>query len=53
MNISKKRGGIGQSGMGNYHGEWGFKAFSHYKSILRKPFWVEIKLNTRLIRNLN
>jgi aldehyde dehydrogenase (NAD+) len=37
-------GGVGLSGMGHYHGEWGFKAFSHYKSILRKPFWGETKL---------
>lgn len=27
-------GGVGDSGMGNYHGEAGFRAFSHYKSIL-------------------
>src|SRR5262249_14861923 len=30
-------GGVGNSGMGNYHGEAGFKAFSHYKSVMRKP----------------
>lgn len=29
-------GGVGDSGIGNYHGEPGFKAFSHYKSILDK-----------------
>ncbi len=34
-------GGVGESGMGNYHDEAGFKAFSHYKSILKKPFWLE------------
>lgn len=27
-------GGFGESGMGNYHGEYGFKTFSHYKSVL-------------------
>ena len=27
-------GGVGQSGTGHYHGEAGFRAFSHYKSIL-------------------
>lgn len=27
-------GGVGESGMGSYHGEAGFRAFSHYKSIL-------------------
>ena len=34
-------GGVGASGMGNYHGEHGFKPFSHQKSILKKPFWFE------------
>jgi aldehyde dehydrogenase (NAD+) len=29
-------GGVGDSGIGNYHGEAGFRAFSHYKSILDK-----------------
>ena len=27
-------GGIGQSGMGHYHGRWGFMTFSHMKPIL-------------------
>jgi aldehyde dehydrogenase (NAD+) len=34
-------GGTGYSGMGKYHDEEGFKAFSHYKSILRKATWFE------------
>jgi len=34
-------GGVGMSGMGSYHGKAGFDAFSHYKSILDKPFWLE------------
>ncbi|MCW3072818.1 MAG: Aldehyde Dehydrogenase [Bacteroidetes bacterium] len=34
-------GGVGNSGMGNYHGEAGFKTFSHYKSILHKSSWLE------------
>ena len=34
-------GGIGESGMGSYHGEAGFKDFSHFKSILQKPFGFE------------
>ena len=29
-------GGVGNSGMGNYHGKKSFEAFSHYKSILVK-----------------
>jgi aldehyde dehydrogenase (NAD+) len=34
-------GGVGDSGIGSYHGEEGFKAFSHYKSIIDKPFIAE------------
>lgn len=36
-------GGVGMSGMGSYHGKAGFETFSHYKSILDKPFWFESK----------
>lgn len=34
-------GGVGLSGMGAYHGKYGFDTFSHKKSILDKPFWLE------------
>jgi len=37
-------GGVGESGLGRYHGEAGFGAFSHYKSLLRKPYWLETNL---------
>ena len=37
-------GGIGASGMGQYHGKAGFMTFSHQKSILRRPFWPDLKL---------
>lgn len=30
-------GGVGASGMGGYHGRWGFEEFSHRKSVLTKP----------------
>ena len=30
-------GGVGNSGMGAYHGQWGFKEFSHSKTVLTKP----------------
>lgn len=30
-------GGVGNSGMGAYHGKWGFDEFSHRKSVLTKP----------------
>ncbi len=35
-------GGVGNSGMGSYHGEAGFKCFSHMKSMLRKGTWLEV-----------
>ena len=34
-------GGVGNSGMGSYHGKAGFDSFTHYKSILEKTFWFE------------
>lgn len=37
-------GGVGNSGMGNYHGEAGFKSFSHYKSVMKKPTFFEFPL---------
>ena len=37
-------GGVGSSGTGSYHGEAGFVTFSHFKSILDKPFWLEPNL---------
>jgi aldehyde dehydrogenase (NAD+) len=30
-------GGVGNSGMGAYHGRYGFETFSHRKAVLRKP----------------
>ena len=29
-------GGVGESGMGGYHGPWSFRTFSHEKSILKR-----------------
>ena len=29
-------GGVGDSGMGNYHGHFGFKAFSHERAVMRQ-----------------
>ncbi len=37
-------GGVGESGMGSYHGEAGFLTFSHLRSVLRRPFWLDIPL---------
>ena len=37
-------GGVGNSGIGSYHGEAGFKTFSHYKSIMEKSNLIELPL---------
>ncbi len=37
-------GGVGESGIGSYHGQHGFAAFSHHKSVLKRPFWGENNL---------
>lgn len=37
-------GGVGSSGMGAYHGRWGFDTFSHRKAVLRKPVRPDPKL---------
>ena len=37
-------GGVGGSGMGAYHGKWGFDTFTHYKSIVSKPTWLDLKM---------
>ena len=34
-------GGVGASGIGNYHSKAGFDTFTHYKSILHKSFLLE------------
>ena len=37
-------GGIGNSGMGKYHGESTFNTFSHFKPYISKPLWIDIPL---------
>jgi len=39
-------GGVGASGMGAYHGRWGFEEFSHRKSVMTKPTRPDL---TRLV----
>ncbi|MGF1535330.1 MAG: aldehyde dehydrogenase [Elainellaceae cyanobacterium] len=35
-------GGVGHSGMGSSHGKTGFDTFSHLKSVLKKPTWIDL-----------
>lgn len=37
-------GGVGESGMGSYHGRIGFDAFTHYKSIVDKKTWIDLPM---------
>ena len=37
-------GGVGESGMGSYHGKTGFDVFSHHKSIVDKKTWLDLPM---------
>lgn len=60
INMNAPFGGVGESGMGNYHGKAGFAAFSHHKTVMSKPMWFELflkypphrKINLRIYRSV-
>lgn len=35
-------GGVGNSGMGHYHGKLSFEAFSHQRSVVTTPTWLDL-----------
>ena len=35
-------GGVGNSGLGNYHGKYSFLAFSHQRAVVKTPTWIDI-----------
>ena len=37
-------GGVGNSGMGSYHGKKSFETFSHEKSIVKKYTWIDLPM---------
>lgn len=37
-------GGVGRSGMGRYHGKWGFDTFSHLKPVMKRSFRFDVAL---------
>jgi len=37
-------GGVGESGMGAYHGKLSFDTFTHYKSIMDKKMWIDMPI---------
>ena len=45
-------GGVGESGMGSYHGMTGFDAFTHYKSIVDKKTWLDLPMRYQPYKRL-
>ncbi|MEO5999317.1 MAG: aldehyde dehydrogenase [Chitinophagaceae bacterium] len=52
-------GGVGNSGMGAYHGKFSFETFTHAKSVMKTPVWFDpsikypsFKGKLRLFKNL-
>lgn len=37
-------GGVGNSGMGSYHGKKSFDTFTHYRSVLKKANWLDLPM---------
>lgn len=45
MHLSNEKlpfGGVGHSGMGAYHGEASFRVFSHLRSVVSSPTWIDL-----------
>lgn len=53
INMNTPFGGLGDSGMGSYHGRAGFEEFSHHKTILSKPTWFDLFLKYPPYRDFN
>lgn len=45
-------GGVGESGMGAYHGKVGFDTFSHKKSIVDKKTWIDLPMRYQPYKSL-
>lgn len=46
-------GGVGESGMGCYHGKEGFETFSHTKSIVDKKTWFDMPMRYQPFKSGN
>ena len=44
-------GGVGESGMGAYHGKTGFDTFSHTKAIVDKKTWIDLPMRYQPYKN--
>lgn len=45
-------GGVGNSGMGSYHGKKSFETFSHEKSVLKKYCWIDMPMRYQPYKEL-
>lgn len=43
-NIDTPFGGVGYSGLGHYHGKYGFDTFSHHKTIVKSGTWLDVAM---------
>ncbi len=46
-------GGVGESGMGSYHGKCGFDTFSHKKSIVDKKTFIDLPMRYQPYKKIN
>ena len=46
-------GGVGGSGMGSYHGKYGFDTFTHEKSTVDKANWLDLPMRYQKYKKLN
>lgn len=46
-------GGVGESGMGSYHGQKGFETFSHTRSIVDKKTWFDMPMRYQPFKEKN
>lgn len=54
MHIAEKNlpfGGVGDSGMGAYHGKFGFSTFSREKPVMYRSNWIDVPLRYPPFKN--
>ena len=54
MHIANDRlpfGGVGNSGIGHYHGKYSFEVFSHSRSIMKKANFIDIPIRYAPYKN--
>ena len=54
MHIAEKNlpfGGVGDSGMGTYHGKFGFSTFSREKPVMYRSNWIDVPLRYPPFKN--